>query len=185
MRRRPPSPARAIPWVALAATLLAAPLRGAGAQGTITVSALVGDPVTVTAQQDLLFTTVLPGVAKVVSPITGGASGAQPGVFRIQGRPGAEIELSLSLPGGNALRNGANALAIDTWVACTNTVDAATGCTPYVVSSTGNTARLNAPGSPPAGRLWVRVGATVRPSPTQPAGTYSGVVTLSAVYTGL
>lgn len=188
---RPPGASRPTPRTGLALVLgVAAFVAGARharaqASGTIAVGALVGDPVAVTTQQGLSFTTVFPGVAKVVSPVTGGANGALPGVVRIQGRPGNEVEFTLTLPGGNALASGGNALAIDTWTACTNTVDSPTGCTTFAVSSSGNTARLNAPGNPPAGRLWVRLGATVRPTPTQPAGTYTGTVTLSAVYTGL
>lgn len=195
---RPPSASRPTPRAGLAPALGVAALvmlvmlspvgaREAGAQasGTIAVGAIVGDPVAVTTQQALAFTTVFPGVPKAVSPVAGGANGALPGVVRIQGRPGSEVEFTLTLPGGDALRSGSNALPIDTWMACTNTVDSPTGCTTFAVSSSGHTARLNAPGNPPAGRLWVRLGATVRPTPTQPAGTYTGTVTLSAVYTGL
>lgn len=188
---RPPGASRPTPCTGLALVLgvaaFAAGARDARAQasGTIAVGALVGDPVSVTTQQGLTFTTVFPGVPKVVSPVSGGAAGALPGVVRIQGRPGNEVEFTLTLPGGNALASGSNVLAIDTWTGCTNAVDSPTGCTTFAVSSSGNTARLNAPGNPPAGRLWVRIGATVRPTPTQPAGTYTGTVTLSAVYTGL
>ena len=177
-----PSLHRLARLVTLLAALAWATPGAAQASRVIAVSALVGDPVTVTVLQPLAFTTVFPGVAKVVSPLTGGTAGATAGTFRLQGRPGAEVEMYLSFP--TALAAGANALVIDSWSACVNTVDTPTGCTAFVPSSTGNTARLNGPGTPPAGRLFVRLGATVRPVATQPAGTYTGTMTLSAVYTG-
>lgn len=151
----------------------------------VPVRALVGNPVTVTAQQDLLFTTVFPGFDKVVSPTTGGAAGAMPAMFRIQGKPGDEVRFYFDFPPGGALVSGANSLPIDAWQACMSTTGTSTSCIAFTPSSSGHVARLNAPGTPAAGRLFIRLGATVHPALTQPAGTYTGVVTLSAVYTGL
>lgn len=171
--------------IAVALAIVAGAVRPACAAAQsagVPVQALVGDPATVTALTPLAFTTVFPGLAKTVSPVTGGANAATAGSFRIQGRPGDEISITFALPA--TLTSGANALAVDTWVGCRNAAASATGCTPFDPSSS-HVARLNAPGNPPVGRMHVYLGATVRPLPTQPAGTYTGVVTLSAVYTGL
>lgn len=187
---RPPSASRPTPRTGLAlalgvAALVAAPAAARAQSAAVPVSATIGIPGIVTGQQNLAFTTVFPGVAKTVSPTTGGSAGATVGIFRVVGLRNAMMQLSFTLPAGNALRNGTNALTIDTWAGCSNTVNSAAGCTAFVPSSSGSTARLSNPATGFLGELWIRIGATVRPTPTQPAGTYTGTVTLSAVYTGL
>lgn len=157
---------------------------GQGATVSLDVSALVGDPVAVNVQQALAFGTVLPGVPKVVDPVAGGAAGTTPATVTINGRHNAEIVVTFVLGTGTTLRAGANAMPIDGWSGCWSIRNGTAGCTTFVPSSSGSTMRFRPPGGGPA-RLWVYLGATVRPTPSQPAGAYSGLLAVTAAYTGL
>lgn len=157
---------------------------GQGASVNMDVSALVGDPVAVSAQQDLAFGTVLPGVPKAVDPVTGGAAGTTTGLVRINGRFNNEIIVTFVLTTGATLRAGANAMPVDSWRGCWNRTNATAGCTAFTPSSSGSTMRFGPTGGGPP-RIWVYLGATVRPTSSQPAGAYTGLLRVTAAYTGL
>jgi len=75
------------------------------------------------------------------------------------------------------LVNGANNLPIGTWTGCTNPTTSPAGCTSFTPSGTATTTGFSA-----AGAVSVFVGATVTPGAAQPAGAYTGTITLTANY---
>lgn len=176
--------------------LAAAPAAGqsafTGPSVAIPISAVVGSPVNVSALTPLDFTVVYPGLVKTVSPVAGGA-------FSISGHGGAEVVVAFDLPPSGRLQSGANALVVDSWTGCFSQTSTTAGCTTFVPSSLGITTRLSSPGNGNGGTngngggngnaqngsLYLWIGATVRPAVTQPAGSYSATVTMTAAYTGL
>lgn len=129
-------------------------------------------PVTVTAQRDLDFADVLPGVNKAVT-ITDLTSGK----WLIQGDPWTLVDITF--PGLPAtLTDGANTIPIvysgtDAGYYATDDPGSATTFDPSV----GTTALLGA-----AGELYVWIGGTVQPDEADTAGNYTGTITLDAVY---
>lgn len=143
--------------------------------GTINARAVVRQPITITAGQDLDFGIVLQG-----SPRTIAETAAAAGRFDATGTANANVNVNFTLPAN--LVSGANNLPIGTWTGCYNQAAAvnASGCT-TIANMSGTTATTfgNVAGN---GRLWVFVGATVSPAAAQAVGTYTNTVTLTLTY---
>ena len=142
---------------------------------TINANATVLQPVTVVAQSDLDFGNVFPGVNKSVTLTDAGAGG-----WYVTGVTGAEVDLSLTVPLN--LDSGGNNLPIvfgaaDAGYNTANDPSSATGFDPGVGATT------NLSGAA-LGDLWVWIGGQVQPATNQPAGFYTGTITLTVDYTG-
>jgi hypothetical protein len=164
---------RKLSLAALAVLALALPgtVAAQNPQATMTVTATVLSPLTVSVGQTLDFGDVLPGIAQSI------ASGdANAGRFEITGNPGSEVQLTFTALPAN-LTDGGNSMAI-TWsagygVASTSqdgTFTPAAGTAQYLEGATGN--------------LFVFLGGAFTPATNQPAGTYTADVTLQVSYTG-
>jgi hypothetical protein len=155
-------------------TLALAP-RSAAAQATasITAQADVQVALTATALGNLDFGAAFPGTTRNVLP-TDAASGS----FQIAGAAGAGVSIGFTLPAN--LTNGGNNLPItfSATSAARNTTNSRTGATAFDPSTT-QTATLDGT----TGNLFLFVGGSVSPT-TQPSGTYTGTITLTASYTG-
>jgi uncharacterized protein DUF4402 len=156
--------------VALVALGMAAGAVALQAQSaSINVTASVQQPITVTAGNALAFGTVFPGV-----PVTVGVASASAGTFTVAGQAIAGVLLSFALP--TNLTSGANTLPIGSWTGNWNMTNSPTG-TSFTPSGTNTSATLSATGA-----LHVFVGATVTPTVTQTAGSYTGTVTMTVIY---
>jgi hypothetical protein len=143
--------------------------------GTVQATANVLTPLTVSTDLRALdFGDVFPGVNKSIA-----YNAATSGKWDIAGAPGAEIQLSFTLPGN--LSFGGNNLPIsfattDAAYFATDVVGSASAFDP----SAGSTENLD--GGAGTGYVWL--GGTVAPTPAQAAGVYSATVSLDVVYTG-
>ncbi|MEZ4456219.1 MAG: hypothetical protein R2882_06670 [Gemmatimonadales bacterium] len=161
--------------VAVTASLSLASAAAAQTNGTINARAVVRQPITIAAGQDLDFGIVLQG-----TPATIASTAAAAGRFDATGTVNAPVNINFTLPAN--LVNGANNLPIGTWTGCYNQAAAVntSGCT-GIANMAGTTATSfgNVTGT---GRLWVFVGATVSPAAGQAVGTYTNTVTMTLTY---
>lgn len=153
---------------ALALAGTAAPL--AAQTASITATANVFRPITISGARNLDFANVFPGVNKSVA-----ISAATSGRFDIVAEASQAVTLTFALPG--TLANGANTLAIGTWTGCWNGTNSTTGCTAFTPSGTAANAIVGG-----ATNLYVFVGATVSPTAAQVAGAYTGTLSLTVAY---
>jgi hypothetical protein len=162
------------------ATVLSAALAvslslGAGAlqaqtTANINATATVLAALTVAGANDLQFGNVTPGVNKTIAIVDAGA-----GRFDITKAANSGVALSFTLPAN--LTSGGNNLPIGTWTGGWNTSATPAGATSFAPSATATNTTVTA-----GTAISVYVGATVSPAVAQAAGSYTGVVTLSAVY---
>lgn len=130
---------------------------------------------TVTGEQDLQFGTVLPGLPTPVSP----ADGASAGRFEIRGNRDAEVVVELTLPSG-LLAQGGTELPLAFGFA-----DGRWGTRPSIRQSHGFdpnvplVAQLSR-----GGRLYIWLGGTAQPLPSQAPGIYSAAINITVAYTG-
>jgi hypothetical protein len=143
---------------------------GAQTSASIQATATVLSALTVTAGNNLVFGNVTPGVNKTIAITDGGA-----GTFNVGKAAASGVTLSFTLP--TDLTSGTDLLPIGSWTGGWNTSATPAGATTFTPSAAGTSTTVNA-----ATALTVFVGATVSPATTQAAGTYSGTVTMSAVY---
>jgi len=134
-----------------------------------------GRPVIVRPRRDLSAGDIFAGVPKTISRL----DPANSGLYRIQGRPGAEISLYFTLPNELSSASGAM-LAIefavgDAGIADDQTQAASVAFDPHAPL----TIRLGRDG-----RAFVWLGGTVRPTGAQAPGYYEAAVVLTADYTG-
>jgi len=153
----------------LALSLVGVSAAAAQNNASITVSANVQTPITVTAINNLDFGNVFPGVNKSVA-VTDAAAGR----FNVTGQASAPVSLTFVLPAN--LSAGANLLPIGTWTANHNTSAAPTG-TGFTPSAAATAATLSGTGT-----LFVYIGAQVTPGVGQLAGNYTGTVQMTVVY---
>jgi hypothetical protein len=164
--------------VLLAVTLLAwapAAMAQGTASGNILATANVMTSITVTSEQNLDFGNVIPGTPKSVA-ITGVTAGR----WLVQGTPTAQVNLDFTtLPA--TLTDGTNTMPIvyGATDAGHNTTNNPNGAVLFDPAGTA----LGNLGNPGAS-LYVWIGGTVQPGAVQPAGFYSGTITLTATYTG-
>lgn len=155
-------------------TLLAVGASSAQAQSaTISATATVQTPLTVTGTANLAFGNVFPGLAKTVAP-----SDAASGRFTVLGQTGAEV--SLTFPGLPANLTGAGNLPIGTYTGVHNNTNSAAGGTGFTPSAASTLAVLDAA----TGNQFLFIGATVTPAVAQAPGAYTGTITMNVVYTG-
>lgn len=156
---------------ALVALMGLAASAGAAQSANITVTANVLQAMTVAGTRPLDFGNVFPGVARPV-----GVGAATSGLFTLTGQNSANVNVSFTLP--TTLVSGANSLPIGTWTGYHNTTNNATvGGTAFTPSVATTATAFSA-----TGNLFVFIGGTVTPIVSQAAGTYTGIVTLTAAY---
>lgn len=160
---------------------------GANAQATapasfIATTTIDNTGLTVGQLNGLDFGVVTPG-----TPVTIGPKSALAGKFVIHGVKNAEVQISFVLP--TVLQVGTQTMPIsfaDDPVAgkmgCTRNQDQQANCTTYT-PSTVMLARIRN-NAPPQNTFYVWIGGKVSPAVGQLPGTYTGAVTMSAVYTG-
>src|SRR5574341_293272 len=139
---------------------------------SIAVSAVVQQPINVTAANPLSFGNVFPGVNSTV-----GVASASAGRFDVTGQASTPVTLSFVLP-ASLVDASSNLLPIGTWDGNHNTTNAPTG-TGFTPANGPATFAATLSGT---GQLFVFIGATVTPAVNQPAGTYNGVVQMTVVY---
>lgn len=137
---------------------------------SIQATATVLSAITVTAGNDLQFGNVTPGVNRTVAIADAGA-----GRFDVAKAASSGVTLSFTLP--TDLSSGSDLLPIGTWTGGWNTSQTPAGATTFTPSAAGTNTAATA-----GTALHVYVGATVSPAAAQPAGAYSGNVTMSVVY---
>ncbi len=162
----------ALALVALAAVATTS-VQAQGVSNTITATAAVQTPLTVTGTTTLDFGNVFPGVNKTIAP-----TDATAGKFTVGGQSSAQVNVTFSVPSN--LANGINNLPINTWVGGYDTDNTQPSQT---VLNTGGTTTTNLDAG--TGALYVWLGATVAPGAAQVAGTYNALVTMTVAYTGL
>jgi hypothetical protein len=155
---------------ALAAFSLGAATAEAQTSANIQATATVLSAVAVTGAADLQFGNVTPGVAKTI-----GIADAGSGRFDITKAANEGMTLAFTLP--TDLSDGTNLLPIGTWTGGWNTSATPAGATTFTPSAGGTNTAATA-----GTTLSVYVGATVTPAVGQVAGSYSGTVTMSAIY---
>jgi len=153
------------------ALLAAGSVRAQGVNGSISATATVQSPITVTGAQNLAFGNVFPGVAKTVAY----SDATNAGRFDVTGQGSAPVTYSLALP--TNLTSSGNNLPIGSWTGYLNTSNSTSGGSAITPSATPASATLSA-----GGALYVFVGATVTPPSNLPAGSYTGTVTLTVSY---
>jgi len=138
--------------------------------------------VTVGQLNNLDFGLVVPGTPTTIAP-----KAATAGKFVVHGSKNAEVRITFALPA--VLQTGAFTMPIsfaDDPVAgkmgCTRNQDQQANCTTYT-PSTVMLARIRN-NAPPQNTFYVWIGGKVSPAVGQLPGTYTGAVTMSAVYTG-
>jgi hypothetical protein len=136
----------------------------------IQATATVLSAVTVVAGKDLQFANVTPGVNKTIAIADAGA-----GRFDVTKAANQGVTLSFTLPA--TLASGANTLPIGTWTGGWNTSATPAGATTFTPSPAGTNTTATA-----GTAISVYVGATVAPAAAQVAGSYTGTVTMSAIY---
>jgi hypothetical protein len=157
--------------VAVAAAVSLTAAAAEAQSGNITATASVQQAINVSGAATLDFGSVLPGIPVSVDP----SLDATAGRFDLTGVASQNVNLSFVLPAN--LSSGGNLLPIGSWDGCHNATATQAGCTSFTPSA-GNTATVFSG----AGALSVYVGATVSPSGLQPAGIYTGTITLNAAY---
>lgn len=159
---------------AVAALALAPQSAAAQVTASIGARADVQIALTATAVDSLIFGNVFPGTTKNILP-----TDATSGSFQLTGAANAQVTVDFTLPAtlgdgaGNTLpiTFGANSAAY-------NQLNARAGSTTFDPASTLTT-NLDATG----GNLYVYIGGSVSPT-TEPAGSYTGTITLTTAYTG-
>lgn len=154
----------------LAAFLSLGAMPAVAQSANINAVANVFQAITVTGAQNLDFGNVFPNVVKSIA-----VADPTSGRFDLTGQASAPVQVAFTLPG--TLISGANTLPIGTWTGCTSPTTSAAGCTAFTPSGAPTSTAFSG-----VGALSVFVGATVLPAPAQPAGAYSGTVTLTANY---
>jgi hypothetical protein len=153
------------------ALVAATSVRAQGVNGSISATATVQSPITVTGAQNLSFGNVFPGVVKTVAY----SDATNAGQFSVTGQASTPVTYSFSLPAN--LTSAGNNLPIGSWSGYVNTTSSTSGGSAITPSATPAGATLSG-----SGALYFFVGATVTPANNLPAGSYTGTVTLTVSY---
>jgi hypothetical protein len=161
----------------------AARAQAPGALASFTATTVVDNTaLTIGQLNGLDFGVVTPGAPSTIGPKT-----ALAGKFVLHGVKNAEVQITFSLP--SVLQAGTRTMPIsfaDDPVAgkmgCHRNQDQQANCTAYTPASTLIAKIRN--NAPPQNTYYVWIGGKVSPAAGQQPGTYTGVVTLSAIYTG-
>lgn len=138
---------------------------------SIQATAQVQQPINVSGARDLAFGNVFPGVNKSI-PVTDPNSGR----FDVTGQASANVQLTFSLPA--TLSDGTNSMPIATYAGHWNQTNSPVGGTGFTPSAAPTNAQLHAV----TGEIYVFVGASVSPATNQPAGLYTGSLSMTVVY---
>lgn len=171
---------RLIAAAAITAATAAAFVHEAHAQAaSISATALL-DPIALAVGQlrDLSFGNVVPGTPVTINARTN-VNAAQ---FEIQGTRNAEVAVTMTLPALLSTGGWTMPISFGATSGCWRRQAGQNACTLYD-PNTVLVARIRN-NNPPNNHLWVWIGGTVTPSPTQNTGVYIGTVTLAVVYTG-
>lgn len=157
---------------ALAAAALLAPgaLAGQSNSASIQANANVLAPLTVNPGNNLLFSGVIPGIQMSVAP-----TDANAGSFILSGFGGLEVQMDFGTLPTN-LSDGTNDLPIS-FAADAAMWDNGSSTGTFDPNGLSN-ANLS------GGAMTVYIGGQVAPAVLQPAGTYSGTISLTVTYTG-
>lgn len=157
---------------ALAAAALLAPgaLAGQSNAASIQANANVLAPLTVNPGNNLLFNSVIPGINMNVAP-----GDANAGSFIVSGFGGLQVQMDFGTLPSN-LSDGTNNLPIS-FAADAAMWDNGSGTGAFDPNGLSN-ANLS------GGAMTVYIGGTVSPDVQQPAGTYTGTISLTVTYTG-
>ncbi len=150
--------------LALVATVATAEAQSAN----INVTANVFQALAIGNIRPLAFGNVFPGVTKTIA-----VSDAGNGAFQVTGQASAPVSFTFVLP-ANLQDASLNNLPINTYTASSAATDVAGAA---FDPSTNPTLNLTA-----GGNLWIRLGATVAPGATQPAGAYTANVVVTVAY---
>jgi hypothetical protein len=129
-------------------------------------------------QRNLVFGVVVPGTPTVIDPRTN----ANAGMFAIHGNRNAEVAVTFTLPTQLVVGPWTMPITFGPNSGCWRTTSVQGGCTRYDPSTVLVQRIRNQ--NPPNNQLYVWIGGTASPSPTQHSGIYAGTITLSVVYTG-
>lgn len=170
-------------WLLVPVLLAPAAAFAQTATASFTATTVVNNTALVIGQLNGLdFGTVLPG-----TPATIGPKSALAGKFVLHGQKNAEVRIAFTLPA--VLQAGANVMPISFAddpvagkMACHRNQDQQTNCTTYTPSTALLVRIRNNP--PPQNTFYVWIGGKVSPAVGQAPGTYTGLVTMTAVYTG-
>jgi len=155
----------------LALTTLAGQAQAQSA--SIGARATVQTALTISAVDSLLFGAAFPNTTRNILP-----SDAASGSFTLAGTANAEVTLTFTLPA--TLSFGANTLPVSFGAASAgyNVANSRAGVTAFDPNAVATT-RLDVA----TGNLYVFIGGSVSPT-TEPAGSYTGSITLATAYTG-
>lgn len=174
---------RVLPWLAVAAVAALMPAT-ASAQTTdndqIVATGVVTQGLEVAAVANLDFGTLLPGFAGNVDFTDVGSPGA--GQFLVTGAVNAEVTLLFTSLPVVLTRVGFSETMPISYTAAYSAVGNPASATPFTANLPGPPASLPRIGA--GNELYVYLGGTVTPAPTQVAGTYEATVVLEAAYTG-
>lgn len=153
----------------------------AAAQGTaqVGVAAEVSTSLLSIGQRlDLQFGNVVPGVSTVINPRTS----ANAGTWVIHGARNAEVVVTFVLPTQLSTGTWTLPMSFGPTSACSRRAAGQGGCSFFNpnVPLIERIRNQNAPNN----HLYVWIGGTVSPSPTQHTGVYLGTITLTVAYTG-
>lgn len=124
---------------------------------------------TVLQRNDLSFGTVVAGLPRDIT-----VNSPQAGKYEIQGRPRAQLHLTISLPGDLLLGTTNVPIEFRSGDAAWNSQNQLTGIQLFDPRQ-GTNIRLS-----PEGRAWIWLGGRLKPGATAAAGHYTAVITLSA-----
>jgi spore coat protein U-like protein len=170
---------RTIALLAAGVAFLATAARPAVAQtnATMTVTATVYQPLTVSKARDLAFGNVFPGVTKTI-PVTDGTNA---GKITVAGQSLANVQVKVTAPA--SLAGPGPAIPV-TWSGYVNTADnASTGGAPLTIVSGVNTTTVQLSANP-VGQLYVFIAGAITPTSQQTAGAYSATLSVDVTYTG-
>ena len=127
---------------------------------------------------DLRFGTVVPGTPTVINPQTN-VNAAQ---FVVSGARNAEVSVTTTLPSALTVGPYSMPIAFGAQGGCYRRMPGQAGCT-FWNPAANLTVRIRNQ-NPPNNHLYIWIGGTVSPDPTQHPGVYHGTVGISVVYTG-
>ena len=133
-------------------------------------------PVAAVGTQDLTFGIVLPGLPTAVSRL----DAANSGQYEIRGERRTEVRVDLTLPA-----------TLDSPTGATMPLQFGAGDGGFSARPAIRSSQVFDPRAPlvtnlsPSGRLYIWLGGTVLPAPTQEQGNYAATIILTVSYTGV
>jgi hypothetical protein len=163
----------------LVAALLGAPsaLPAQGSAAVGVAAEISTTALTVAQIRDVLFGNVVPGAPTVLDGRNPSA-----GEFQINGNRNAEVAVTMTLPAVLSTGFWTMPISFGGSSGCWRRLSGQAQCTFWDPNTVLIERIRNS--APPNNRLFVWIGGTVSPGPTQTPGVYLGTITLSVAYTG-